>query len=39
MTAEEALSLGLIARLGDSAVTVAKQLAMDICLSGNISIS
>jgi len=38
VTAEEALSLGLVARLGDSAVTVAKQLAMDICLSGPVAV-
>merc|ERR1712013_471068 len=38
VTAEEALSLRLIARLGDSAVTVAKQLAMDICLSGPVAV-
>jgi len=38
VSAEEALTLGLVARLGDSAVTVAKQLAMDICLSGPVAV-
>eukprot|EP00090_Calanus_glacialis_P000843 TRINITY_DN10594_c0_g1_i1.p1 TRINITY_DN10594_c0_g1~~TRINITY_DN10594_c0_g1_i1.p1 ORF type:complete len:285 (-),score=118.10 TRINITY_DN10594_c0_g1_i1:56-910(-) len=36
--AEEALSLGLVARVGDCAVTVAMDLAKDICLSGPISV-
>merc|ERR1719470_61263 len=36
--AEEALSLGLVARLGDCAVTVAMDLAKDICLSGPVAV-
>jgi len=36
--AEEALSMGLVARVGDCAVTVAMDLAKDICLSGPVSV-
>jgi len=36
--ADEALSLGLVARLGDCAVTVAMEMARDICLSGPVSV-
>lgn len=36
--AEEALSLGLVARLGDCAVSVAMDLAKDICLSGPVAV-
>lgn len=38
VTAEEAMSLGLVARLGDCAVTVAMDMAKDICLSGPVAV-
>ena len=38
VTAEEALSLGLVARLGDSALDTAREVAKDICLSGPVSV-
>jgi len=38
VSAEEALSLGLVARLGDSAMNIAMELAKDICLSGPVAI-
>jgi len=38
VTADEALSLGLVARLGDSALATAREVAKDICLSGPVSV-